>query len=75
MRETYEDEDELLDDRKKYLSKFPPEWKGEPETKHFDLRDFKKLKVIVKIASFELTPAKPNYPGGSWHVEGTATRI
>lgn len=29
------------------------------------------LKVIVKMANIELTPEKPDYPGGTWHVEGT----
>jgi hypothetical protein len=33
------------------------------------LRD-KHLQVIVKIASIELTPDKPVYEGGTWHVEG-----
>lgn len=28
------------------------------------------LQVIVKLASIELTPEKPTYAGGSWHVEG-----
>ena len=28
------------------------------------------LQVIVKLASIELTPEKPTYEGGSWHVEG-----
>jgi hypothetical protein len=28
------------------------------------------LQVIVKIASIELTPEKPHFPQGSWHVEG-----
>ncbi|CAK9780255.1 hypothetical protein CC85DRAFT_283331 [Cutaneotrichosporon oleaginosum] len=30
----------------------------------------KKLQVIVKLASIHLTPDKPAYPGGSWHIEG-----
>lgn len=30
----------------------------------------KGLQVIVKLASIELTPEKPSYPGGSWHLEG-----
>jgi len=30
----------------------------------------RKLQVIVKLANIELTPEKPNYPQGSWHVEG-----
>ena len=28
------------------------------------------LQVIVKLANIELTPDKPEYDGGSWHVEG-----
>ncbi|KAK4691600.1 hypothetical protein P7C71_g5428, partial [Lecanoromycetidae sp. Uapishka_2] len=28
------------------------------------------LQVIVKLANIELTPDKPEYEGGSWHVEG-----
>ena len=28
------------------------------------------LQVIVKLANIVLTPEKPKYPGGSWHVEG-----
>ncbi|ODV59035.1 DUF4246 domain-containing protein ASCRUDRAFT_38134 [Ascoidea rubescens DSM 1968] len=31
---------------------------------------YPELKVIVKLANIELTPEKPNYKGGSWHVEG-----
>ncbi|KAL4904320.1 hypothetical protein BDW74DRAFT_29391 [Aspergillus multicolor] len=30
----------------------------------------KGLQVIVKLANIELTPDKPEYEGGSWHVEG-----
>ncbi|CAI7576606.1 unnamed protein product [Penicillium glandicola] len=29
-----------------------------------------KLQVIVKLANIELTPDKPEYEGGSWHIEG-----
>jgi hypothetical protein len=28
------------------------------------------LQVIVKMASIELTPDKPEFPAGGWHVEG-----
>ena len=28
------------------------------------------LQVIVKLANIHLTPEKPEYPGGSWHIEG-----
>ena len=33
-------------------------------------KDYGKLQVIVKLANIHLTPEKPNYEGGSWHVEG-----
>ena len=35
-------------------------------------RDFgaRGLQVIVKLANIHLTPGKPSYEGGSWHVEG-----
>ncbi|TMW64923.1 hypothetical protein Poli38472_009090 [Pythium oligandrum] len=29
------------------------------------------VQVIVKIAEIHLTPEKPAYPGGSWHIEGS----
>jgi hypothetical protein len=41
-----------------------------------DLVDLKRdyasqgLQIIVKLANIELTPNKPTYEGGSWHVEG-----
>ncbi|KAJ7145794.1 hypothetical protein C8R44DRAFT_755899 [Mycena epipterygia] len=28
------------------------------------------IQCIVKLANIHLTPEKPEYPGGSWHVEG-----
>ena len=28
------------------------------------------IQVIIKMASIELTPDKPEFPEGSWHVEG-----
>ena len=45
------------------------EEKKEMAMKHFDLKG-KKLQVIVKLGSIELTPDNPSYSGGSWHVEG-----
>jgi len=32
------------------------------------------LQVIVKLANIHLTPKKPNYNGGSWHIEVSITR-
>lgn len=34
-----------------------------------DFRD-EGLQVIVKLSSIELTPEKPVYEGGNWHIEG-----
>ena len=47
------------------------EWK--PKDSVFRLEEeFKEkgLQVIVKLSSIELTPEKPDYLGGSWHLEG-----
>ncbi|MFE9017925.1 DUF4246 domain-containing protein [Streptomyces sp. NPDC007808] len=39
------------------------------ESARVDLRG-RRLQVIVKLATIHLTSDKPEYPGGSWHVEG-----
>ncbi|MFE2582059.1 DUF4246 domain-containing protein [Streptomyces sp. NPDC059378] len=39
------------------------------ESARVDLRG-RSLQVIVKLATIQLTPDKPEYSGGSWHVEG-----
>lgn len=39
------------------------------DTTRVDLRG-RRLQVIVKLATIHLTPEKPEYAGGSWHVEG-----
>ncbi|MDV5149572.1 DUF4246 domain-containing protein [Streptomyces sp. SBC-4] len=39
------------------------------ESTRVDLRG-RGLQVIVKLATIHLTPDKPEYAGGSWHVEG-----
>ncbi|KAK2801192.1 hypothetical protein FQN51_005507 [Onygenales sp. PD_10] len=49
-----------------------------PPTKHYTFdhsplnmwSDHENLQVIVKLANIELTPEKPTYNGGTWHVEG-----
>lgn len=33
-------------------------------------KDYGRLQIIVKLANIHLTPGKPRYEGGSWHVEG-----
>ncbi|KAJ3562998.1 hypothetical protein NP233_g9227 [Leucocoprinus birnbaumii] len=81
-----EDEDEIFWERsyeleRKYKSKFylhpdvekdfvPPE---DDIYRGVDLkRDFSStgLQVIVKLANIHLTPANPEYAGGTWHIEG-----
>jgi Protein of unknown function (DUF4246) len=45
-----------------------------------DLVDLKRdyarrgLQIIVKLANIELTPEKPKYEGGTWHIEGQLVR-
>ncbi|KAG2731292.1 hypothetical protein G9P44_005708 [Scheffersomyces stipitis] len=65
--------DELQDNRVNYLKTFTPIYdQGPIIDKEIDVvRDFQKLKVIVKLANIELTPERPTYEGGAWHVEGT----
>jgi hypothetical protein len=44
----------------------------------FDLRkEFgqRGLQIIVKLANIHLTPDKPSYDGGTWHVEGQLVRF
>jgi hypothetical protein len=45
----------------------PPETPG--ASARVDLRG-RRLQVVVKLATIHLTPDKPEYAGGSWHVEG-----
>lgn len=69
---SFEDQvEELEAQRSNYLKEFPPQYTKDPVTKEFDIRDFSRLKVVVKLANIELTPDQPKYAGGSWHVEGT----
>ncbi|EDR01452.1 uncharacterized protein LACBIDRAFT_295569 [Laccaria bicolor S238N-H82] len=44
-----------------------------PESEPLNLREMyasRGLQIIVKLANIELTPEKPKYEGGTWHVEG-----
>ncbi|KAH9475906.1 hypothetical protein JR316_0011467 [Psilocybe cubensis] len=51
----------------------PGVFKPLPSPPPFSLKDkygARGLQVIVKLANIELTPDKPEYNGGSWHIEG-----
>lgn len=54
----------VVPDAPAYTPPEPPE-----ESARVDLRG-RTLQVIVKLATIHLTPDKPEYQGGSWHVEG-----
>lgn len=68
---TDEEWEEWEKGKRQFYREVIPKYEKDPETKHIDLRGFENLKVIVKMANIELTPEKPEYKGGSWHVEGT----
>ncbi|CAH0050977.1 unnamed protein product [Clonostachys solani] len=45
-------------------------WKYGPSQGESLREKFEGLQIIVKMASIELTPEKPEFPVGGWHVEG-----
>jgi len=67
---------EWLRETKQSIQPEPGVFKPQPAPKPEELvdlqRDFseKGLQVIVKLANIHLTPEKPEYTGGKWHVEG-----
>jgi hypothetical protein len=82
FRESDEEENEEEDDDDPCEIVIQPEprpfsefrkWRTMPKTINFaELygKQGRPLQVIVKLANIELTPEKPSYEGGSWHVEG-----
>lgn len=77
-----EEDDEYIEEcfKSKYI-KVPEPGPYEPRmrtTKDEDASGFRKtflhtnLQVIVKLANIHLTPDKPTYDGGSWHIEVSA---
>ncbi|KAL4861494.1 hypothetical protein BDV12DRAFT_65032 [Aspergillus spectabilis] len=78
-----DDEDEFWERHEKWRETRQPK---HPDPHHFEppaetdrlryvvnlQKDFaeKGLQVIVKLANIELTPEKPHYKGGTWHIEG-----
>ena len=75
-----EDEDAYMEFRQEWIETHriveqpePEKYKPRDEGVPFDLRESfqdKGFQVIVKLANIHLTPEKPTYEGGSWHVEG-----
>ncbi|KAF8971362.1 hypothetical protein BDZ97DRAFT_1901571 [Flammula alnicola] len=79
--EGYESEDEFYERRQRWCQETRQVVRPEPAKPFaplstppkFSLREEygnRGLQIIVKLANIELTPEKPEYDGGSWHVEG-----
>ncbi|TFK70995.1 hypothetical protein BDN72DRAFT_794538 [Pluteus cervinus] len=65
--------DDWYEQTRKVVQPEPAGFMPEPQELPVDLRnEFAQtgLQVIVKLANIVLTPDKPNYEGGTWHVEG-----
>lgn len=84
-KEENEDEDEYDERLEEWKSDNKPQFLIQPDAEIFlppaplpdkktvDLkRDYGStgLQVIVKLANIHLTPEKPKYNGGTWHIEG-----
>jgi Protein of unknown function (DUF4246) len=71
--EFYEFENQWIKDHRVLIAPEPGEFKAREPAAPTDLRQQfadKGMQVIVKLANIHLTPEKPKYDGGSWHVEG-----
>lgn len=72
----WERRDQWARDIRRVVLPNPGEFKPPPPIDAADMMDIKRdyahrgLQVVVKLANIELTPEKPTYEGGTWHVEG-----
>uniref|UniRef100_A0A914DJ23 DUF4246 domain-containing protein n=1 Tax=Acrobeloides nanus TaxID=290746 RepID=A0A914DJ23_9BILA len=64
------DEDEENEDNRTFINLKLGDFKPPNLPKNVISLKGKRLQVIVKLANIHLTPEKPSYPGGVWHVEG-----
>lgn len=75
----YERREEWIRATRRVVRPEPAEFQiPEKVTNVVDLRrDYGKggLQIIVKLANIHLTPDKPEYEGGTWHVEGQLVRF
>lgn len=75
-----ESEDDYLERKDQWFKDVRQVTLPEPDTfvtpengEIFDLKERfaeRGLQIIVKLANIHLTPQKPEYEGGTWHVEG-----
>lgn len=59
-------------------AQFIPPSVGDADDKKVNLKQQyaeRGLQIIVKLANIHLTPEKPTYGGGTWHVEGQLVRV
>ncbi|KAF9523656.1 hypothetical protein CPB83DRAFT_839565 [Crepidotus variabilis] len=69
----YSRREEWIEVTQKLVYPEPKKFKPITSPSDYDLKKAfgtRGLQVIVKLANIELTPEKPKYDGGSWHVEG-----
>uniref|UniRef100_A0A914DFT8 Uncharacterized protein n=1 Tax=Acrobeloides nanus TaxID=290746 RepID=A0A914DFT8_9BILA len=68
--EEYDDGDEDVEHTRRFIDLKPGDFKPPNLPKNVFSLKGKRLQVIVKLSNIHLTPEKPRYPGGVWHVEG-----
>lgn len=62
--------------KSKLIQPEPGRFQPPKERESVDLtRDYKGLQIVVKLANIVLTPEKPSYEGGSWHIEGVLVSL
>ncbi|PPQ63545.1 hypothetical protein CVT24_004775 [Panaeolus cyanescens] len=69
----WERRSEWFDSTRKVVLPEPGDFEARSPCKSTNIREIygeRGLQVIVKLANIMLTPDKPSYEGGSWHVEG-----
>ena len=70
-----EPSDETTTDHKKALAEEQARWEAQWESPPFRFDPSDQLQVIVMLTNINLTPERPDFRGGSWHVEGLFGRI
>lgn len=82
-----EDEDDFMERREEWIEKNKKLMLPDMECPSKPVREPKKLslceqygkhgllEVTIKLANIELTPEKPKYPGGVWHVKGQMVSV
>ncbi|EIN07905.1 hypothetical protein PUNSTDRAFT_53245 [Punctularia strigosozonata HHB-11173 SS5] len=66
-----DDDEQWYDNQPKVWPESKPHYAGSlDEVQRTVSLHGQRLQVIVKLANIVLTPDKPEYPGGKWHVEG-----